>query len=541
MITPLERARQIDLGAGAGPAPVARPPLAGRETALLVALALITEAVYLFGFVLPYPLAGNFTHPLLDLNRLNNHTPVSANYFALTWAISFAAMYIAYRRCPARPGRAYFAALGAAALVFNLTLLLMYPTGAADLFDQIFRARELAVYGKNPFVFAPNNPIFAEDPFRPFVGGWAGTTSPYGPAWESLAALTSKLAGDDLWRNILYFKGLVILAYAGAAALIYATLRRTRPEWAARGLLFFAWNPLLLWETAGNGHNDMVMILFTVLALYLLAAPGRLPLLAPVALALAALSKFVPALLLPLALVALWRMRQAPVGAPRAARAAGRVAGAQAALLGLAGFLLTSALVYAPFWAGPRTIGALARQDLFTASLANSLKDTLLERFGVDEAQAMDLARSAATLIVGVTVVGCALWLLYVTRGRARNDVLDATYSAAYTVFFVYLVFGTLWFQPWYQGWLIALTPLTARLATGKRTLVMNAGGVANYFVWDFLVLWNYSWGSVIQWTSALTVNLPVLLYTIYQWLVPEQGAQAAGRPPPGEEGMQHP
>src|SRR4051794_7278468 len=76
-----------------------------RETALLLLLALVTEIVYIAGFVVPYPLANNFTRPLLDLNRLNNHTPESANYFAVTWAVAFALMYIAYRRCPSQASR----------------------------------------------------------------------------------------------------------------------------------------------------------------------------------------------------------------------------------------------------------------------------------------------------------------------------------------------------------------------------------------------------------------------------------------------------
>src|SRR6476661_5866485 len=101
------------------------------EWLVLLGLAVATELAYVFGFVLPYPLAGNYTTPLLDLNRLSDHSPASANYFAVTWAVSFAAMYIAYRRCPATPSRRYLQVLGAAALVFNFTLLLMYPTGAA--------------------------------------------------------------------------------------------------------------------------------------------------------------------------------------------------------------------------------------------------------------------------------------------------------------------------------------------------------------------------------------------------------------------------
>ncbi len=517
----------------AGPATQPRrvaPARAGREVALLLALAVITEIVYALGFVLPYPLAGNYQTPLLDLNRLNGHTPESANWFALTWAVAFTAMWIAYRRCPARPSHAYLGVLGGAALVFNLTLLLMYPTGAADLFDQLFRARELAVYGQNPFLVAPNAPLFAADPFRAYVGSWANTTSPYGPVWETLAAGAARLAGDDLWRALLAFKGLVILAYAAACCLIYATLHRVRPDWAARGLLLFAWSPLVLWETAGNGHNDMVMIAFMLAALWLMTRGNRAMLFAPVVLALAALCKFVPALLLPPMLAAIWQLRR-PVAGPRQDRE-GWYGAASAVLTSAAGFLITGLVCYAPFWGGSRTIGALARRDLFTASIPNSLKEWLAPTLG--DGAAADLVRSLATYSVGLTVLAATLWLWRGTRPGDRPAILDRLFRACYTIFLVYLLAGTLWFQPWYQGWLVALTPLVARTAYSKRTLVVNGGGVANYFVWDFLVLWNNSWGTVVQWSAALAVNAPVLLYSAYQWLVPP--SESLTYPPPAEK-----
>jgi hypothetical protein len=425
-------------------------------------------------------------------------------------------------------------------LLFSATLIFMYPIGAADLFDQIFRARELAVYGQNPFLVPPSNLRFAHDPFRAFVGSWADTTSPYGPVWETLAALTAKLAGDDLWRNLIAFKALVIAAYAAAAGLIYAALRRVRPGWAARGLLLFAWNPLVLWETAGNGHNDMVMVAFMLLALYLLARGGRMALLAPAALALAALCKFVPALLLPALLAAIWQLRTHNLSitpfreegddSPSASgMGVGELGQSLAAVLAsAAGFALVIVLCYAPFWGGMQTVGALARTDLFTASIPNALKDWLSVSLDLGDAQAARLVRAAVMVVVGTSAIMVAAWLLIWPR-RTQERMVLAAYRACYAVLFVYLVAGTLWFQPWYQSWLVALTPLAARHALSKRTMVLNGGGIANYFVWDYLVLWNYSWGNVIQATAALVVNGPVLLYTLYQWLTPP--ARRARRP----------
>jgi hypothetical protein len=528
----------------------ATDPAAGqwKETALLLLLALVTEIVYFAGFVVPYPLANNFTQPFLDLNRLNNHTPESANYFAVTWVISFALLYIAYRRCPSQASRSYIMALGAAALVFNLTILLMYPTGAADIFDQIFQARELAIYGKNPLLLPPADPAFAHDPFRPFIGAsWDHVPSPYGPVWQLLSAGTALLAGADLWRALLFFKGLVILAYAGSCILVYATLRLVQPDWAARGLLFFAWNPLLIWETAGNGHNDIVMVFFTLLCCYLLARGGRLVLLAPAALALGVLSKYISLLILPLVLVAVWRLYRPARPASPGGRAI-LYAQIRAMALAGAGFLVVAVLLYLPFWYGPNTITSLLHRDLFTASIPNSLKDVLAGPLGLGEGDARAAIQTAAFWVVGAWVLLSTAWLFFRTRADSRTGILNATFLASYNVFFVYLVFGTLWFQPWYQSWIIGMAAITAGLPVAKRTLVLNAGGVANYFVWDFLVLWNNSWGTVIQWSAALAVNLPVLLYTLYQVLVPERAPRAyinAGEDaqiwrPPEKESTEH-
>ncbi|HUS14786.1 MAG TPA: hypothetical protein VM536_07175 [Chloroflexia bacterium] len=509
-------ARTAPSPVGPGPRPT------WRETALLLLLAVVSEVVYFLGFVVPYPLAGNATEPFLDLNRLSGHTPESANYFAVTWAVTFAAMFIAYRRCPPHPTRAYFAVLGGAALLFSATLMLMYPTGAADLFDQLFQARELAVYGKNPLLYPPGHPFFADDPFLQYIGpSWKNAASPYGPVWQLLSAAAAWLAGTDLWRLLIALKGLVVLAYGGTALLIYATLRRVRPEWAARGALFFAWNPLVIWETAGNGHNDIVMALFTVLCCYLLARGGRWMLLAPAALALGALTKYICILLLPIVLVAIWQMRRPPAGTPIASRDRWYTA-ATGVLLSMAGFLAVAVALYVPFWFGPDTIGVLLRRDLFTASLPNSLKDLLVAQLHMGEAAARAFVHNLANWIVIFWVIFSTAWLLFTTRPRDREGVLAATYRSGYGIFFIYLVFGTLWFQPWYQVWFIALAPLTMSLRDTKRALVMNAGGIANYFVWDYFLLWNNSYGTVIQWTAGLAVNLPVLLYTLYQWLVPE-------------------
>jgi hypothetical protein len=520
--------------------PTSTPPTNDPWAALwLLGIGVVVELAILWGFVQPY-LLRRFYQVLtpfpLDLAKINGSTVDSFNAWALTWVVVFVAYYLAYRRAPRQASGVYFAVLVLFALLFNATLLFMHPVGAADLFDQIFRGRILGHYGANPFTTPPAS--FPDDPLRAWVGGWAGTGSPYGPTWEYLAGATSWLAGNDLWANVILFKTLVIGAYGITAGLLWATLRRVRPEWAARGLLLFAWNPLVVFETAGNGHNDMVMIAWLVAALYLLARGGRWAVFAPAAMMAAALVKFVPGLLILPLLAALWydgQHRPVPPSLPRrdVARLLGwarfRRAGTAAALAGILAIAL-----YAPLWQGPATVGALARTDLFTASLPRVAVDFLVERLTPANAADDTIAQLTKTaegwvrglalgLMLGLTVVQALRVRWTALDGGSRSAILGVTFGAIYEILFVYLMFATLWFQPWYLQWLIAVTPLTCSTTRVNRTLWFAAGGIANYFVWDFFWPWNRAPFRAIQAMAALVVNTPAIIYTLYSGFLPKR------------------
>jgi hypothetical protein len=308
-----------------------------------------------------------------------------------------------------------------------------------------------------------------------------------------------------------------------AALCLWGTLRRLRPEWAARGVLLFAWNPLILFETAGNGHNDMVMIAWMLAAMYLLARGGRWALFAPAALMGATLVKFVPGLLLLPLLAVLW-YDAGPLATTLRQRLTRVSIGA-----GLAGLL--AVVAYAPFWHGTATIGALARGTLFTASIPKVVVDFLAEQLvlrdpSLDLAAAMPQAEGWVRSVAAGLAVG---WMLVQTlriiwAGQAQPDrtaLLTTGYRAMYEILFVTLLFATLWFQPWYLQWLIALTPLTFSTAAIGRTLLFTLGGIGNYFVWDFIWLWNRSSMRAIQITAAAIITVPTLLYTLYLWLRP--------------------
>lgn len=524
--------------------------------ALIVVLAGVSGIAYDLGFVRPYPLDGYYLVPLLDLAKINSFTAPAANAWALTWIVLFACYYLAFRICPSAANvsasfrRVALAIICGAAAIYCVNLVNMYPVGAADLFDQIFRARITTHYGLNPFLTLPMN--VSDDPLFPYVA-WRTEGSPYGPLWELLAAGTSWLAGDSLWNNLILFKLLVTLSYGANVALTYGILRAWRPDWALRGTLFFAWNPLVLFEVPGNGHNDSILLTCLLVAIYLFVL-GRRTAVLP-ALMAGALTKFVPILLVPVAAAAIWgdRLRianyKSRLTAPAAPRGeddeniAAGVEGYQAAReapneyrgvlsrfeafsnIAIGGVLAVglALVLYAPFWEGWQTVGALARQSLFTASIPKVVLDILQYDANVPAETAERLVRNAALGLMLVVTLAFTAYIFFntVRKGPAttveqRQALISRTLTAFYEIIFVYLAFATLWFQPWYLMWLVALTAPLARYSNANRTVLFCIGGVANYFVWVFIWLWNHTEQRNVHVSAALAVYTLPLFYTVY-------------------------
>ncbi len=188
---------------------------------------------------------------------------------------------------------------------------------------------------------------------------WKTAPSAYGPLWELLAGLTARLAGDGILTNILLFKlvpALFLFASMGMVALI---LRAHAPERALAGVLLLGWNPMIQFEVFGNGHNDIVMIFWALLATW--ALTRRRCTLAIQALVTGMLIKSIPLLFIP---AAGWIALRPLDGWPVRLRFV--------ALTTLASLALTVA-VFAPFWNGIETLTIARRAQMFTASLGLAL------------------------------------------------------------------------------------------------------------------------------------------------------------------------
>jgi hypothetical protein len=424
-----------------------------------LAVAAVSAFIYA-AWVLWVPLLpDNLYIPLLDLGKITGYRWSSAWLYLLI-VLGLYALYasgyflVRYRSARAIPN----AAICAGGVVFCLELLWAYPATAVDVFGYIAHGRLLALHSANPFTVPPS--AFPSDRVIPFLA-FPDEPSQYGPVWVLLGGAVASLAQGDLLREVLFYKGIAVMAHLGGAGLIYLIAQRLSHDERAPGAsaYLYLWNPMLLWEMVANAHNDGLMMLFGLAAVWLFVA--RYDMLVLVALAAGALVKVPIAVIAPILFGGVWRRRWTRA---------------------VEGGLLAVALVlavYRPFWAGPNTLTALQRTDLFTASLGSILRLSLVSSLGLADATTVARTISLTAFVLVATIA-------FVRSLRAKTDAEVLT--PAYVTLLAALLLATTWFQAWYIVWPLALGAALGEPRRHLEVALLSLGGLLQYFV--FIYLW---------------------------------------------------
>lgn len=164
------------------------------------------------------------------------------------------------------------------AVMFQIIVFFSYPVLSTDIFSYILSDRIAVVYHQNVWQTRPDR--FKTDPyFR--LSDWTDQTRIYGGVNQIFYSAATSLSGNGYVENIISHKAVVLIFVMLTLLLIPAAV--------------VFWNPLFIIETVGSGHNDIIMLFFTVLSLKLLNKDKTL--LSALALGLATQVKTVPALL----------------------------------------------------------------------------------------------------------------------------------------------------------------------------------------------------------------------------------------------------
>jgi len=152
-------------------------------------------------------------------------------------------------------------------IISTVILSFSYNAFSYDLFNYMFDAKIITHYAQNPYLHKALD--FSNDPMLNFMR-WTHRTYPYGPSWLILTVPLSFIGFNFFLPTFFLFKFFASLSFLGTAYFIAKILKKASPKNELFGLSLFVFNPLVIIETLVSSHNDMVMIFFGVLSLYLL-------------------------------------------------------------------------------------------------------------------------------------------------------------------------------------------------------------------------------------------------------------------------------
>ncbi len=245
--------------------------------------------------------------------------------------------------------------------ILSLLVVLAYPPLCSDVYYYAMSGHVVNA-GGNPYRYPLER--FVSDPLLPFQD-WPGITSPYGPLWTTISRGIVGITGPDPVTSVLGFKLFAAACALGLTGVTYLLARRLTDDRRLRlgALVFTAWQPVVLIESAGSSHNDAPMMLLALGGLLVLTTPRRGAI--RTGLLLIAASALIKYVTLPLlAYAALWRLRSRKTG-----ESWRRVMGQW--FLDAVSAVILGAVVFAPYWVGLATLRSLLEQSgrLVTSTL----------------------------------------------------------------------------------------------------------------------------------------------------------------------------
>ena len=252
--------RGRSLGALCAPA-IAAVSLLGLVASSLTVVLIAAERP---SFLAPVTSPGFF--PAWMVGPLRGLWPgLTANPSRLAWLVSglMALMFVLYIAAFLTAPRLRARWTIAAVLAIHAIFLLAPPLSYTDVFNYVNYGRMGVVHHLNPYVTLPTSGPHGDPSFA--LSNWHHLRSPYGPLFTLVSyALVPLGVKASFWA----LKLLVCGASLATLGLVWRCARLLRRSPVA-AVAFVAFNPIVLIWGLGADHNDALMMLFVVLAVYL--------------------------------------------------------------------------------------------------------------------------------------------------------------------------------------------------------------------------------------------------------------------------------
>lgn len=195
-----------------------------------------------------------------------NDTTLKYAFSAMVIAM-YASYLLGLNRIPKLGARSVIGAILAVQLIFFLAP----PLTLTDVFNYINYARMDVIHNLDPYATIPalephSDPAFA-------LSNWHHLLSPYGPLFTIfMFAIVPFGLATSFWL----VKGMLALLSLAILTLVWKCARLLGRD-PLKAIVFAGLNPIVLLWGLGGDHNDFAMVIFIMLAFYLLLRAGALP------------------------------------------------------------------------------------------------------------------------------------------------------------------------------------------------------------------------------------------------------------------------
>jgi len=323
-------------------------------------------------------------------------------------------------------------------LIVGITFAMILPNTSKDVFFYMGSGRAFEKYKVNPYTTSIGeiDNVDVTDDIIETVGTQKSYTFVYGPVFLAICGLLSKISLSSVCLLLYEFKLLNLLAYLGTVYLVYQLTQKKKLTVA------YAWNPLVLLEVLVNVHNEIFVLLFAFLGIFLIKEAEKCRkqfgksefafLCGLICLAISACIKYVAIILLPF--VILYRLRKNKIW--------------QKILIGIVYIVIffgIFSVTYLPYFENPmQSFGGVLAQS-------SKLKDSIYLIIAMLTTQNQKIVSLCYS--VGFFVLGY-VFIIKVLMQAFRKNSFQAMMQNIYMVLFALIFLGLTNLTSWYLLWL---------------------------------------------------------------------------------------
>lgn len=374
-------------------------------------------------------------------------------------------------------------------LILAIIFMLILPIASLDVYSYIGSGWIASNYNENPYYMSVRDVILKYNEVHLMFGRvancWLDEPVVYGPVWTLICTILTAMSLGNIDISLWIFKIVSLIAFILCCYLIYKITNKKIY------MLIFGLNPFILFETLTNVHNDIFLILFMLLGIYLAIKKKKIGL-SVISFAIATGIKYLSVILLPFILI--YALKDENIKS--------RIK--KFILYGIQ-FVIILLLFYLIYLKDFNVLaGIFVQQNKYGRSIFLILYNMLSRN--------EQIIKYIKYIVLGIfTILYVIVVFKLILRKDLKNIQLREIFRKYNTFIFIFTFVLITNFNPWYVLWLFP-TIMYQKSINIKLILYISFGAILSYSITYATKIDNESVGWIYLLTMILT---PAIMYSI--------------------------